>query len=221
VGPAVGLLAAIALGYLLGAIPFGVVVARLAGGEDPRDVGSQRTGATNAVRALGTGWGLAVGLLDLAKGLGAAAIGAAIGGGVGLAPEWVAAGACVAAVTGHIRSVFIGFRGGRGVATAAGGFLVLVPAALLLVIPIMGVVVAATRYVSLGSIVGAASAPVVVAGLWSGGQASLADVAYAAVVGLLIIMAHADNVARLRAGTERRIGGRIGGGQTPGREVER
>jgi glycerol-3-phosphate acyltransferase PlsY len=202
-----GLLAAIAFGYLLGAIPFGVVVARLAGGEDPRGVGSQRTGATNVVRALGMGWGVVVGLLDLAKGLVAAAAGAAIGGGVGLAPEWVAAGSCVAAVTGHIRSVFIGFRGGRGVATAAGGFLVLVPAALLFVIPITGAVVAVTRYVSLGSIVGAASAPLVVGGLWWTGRASLADVAYAAVVGLLIIVAHADNLARLRAGTERRVGG--------------
>lgn len=206
-GAAAGLLAAIALGYLLGALPFGVMVARLAGGEDPRGVGSQRTGATNAVRALGIGWGVTVGLLDVAKGLVAAAAGAAIGGLVGLAPEWVAAGSCVAAVAGHTRSVFIGFRGGRGVATAAGGFLILVPAALLFVIPIMGAVVALTRYVSLASIVGAASAPLVVAGLWWSQRASLADVAYAAVVGLLIIVAHADNLARLRAGTERRIGG--------------
>jgi glycerol-3-phosphate acyltransferase PlsY len=207
VGAVAGLLAAIALGYLLGAIPFGVVVARVAGGEDPRGVGSQRTGATNVVRTLGMGWGVVVGLLDVGKGLVAAAAGAAIGGGVGLAPEWVAAGSCVAAVTGHIRSVFIGFRGGRGVATAAGGFLVLVPVALLFVIPIIAVVVAATRYVSLGSVVGAASAPVVVAGLWWTERASLADVAYAGVVGVLIILAHADNLARLRAGTERRVGG--------------
>ena len=206
-GPAVGLLAALALGYLLGAIPFGVVIARLAGGSDHRTVGSQRTGATNVIRALGNRWGVAVGLLDVAKGLIAAAAGAAIGTGVGLPPEWVAAVSCVAAVTGHIRSVFIGFRGGRGVATAAGGFLVLVPIALLAVIPIIGVVVAVTRYVSLGSVVGAGSAPFVVAGLYLAGYASLADIAYAAVVGLLIIAAHADNLARLRAGTERRVGG--------------
>ena len=92
VGPVVGFLAAIALGYVLGAIPFGVVIARLAGGTDPRTVGSQRTGATNTVRALGPGWGLVVGLLDVAKGLVAAAAGAAIGSAVGLVPEWVAAG---------------------------------------------------------------------------------------------------------------------------------
>lgn len=203
--PVVGVLVALALGYLLGAIPFGVVIARLVGGADPRTVGSQRTGATNTVRALGRGWGLAVGLLDVAKGLVAAGIGAAIGGMVGLTPEWVAAGGCVAAVTGHVKSVFIGFRGGRGVATAAGGFLVLAPIALVIVIPIIGVVVALTRYVSLGSIVGAISAPLVVAVLYATGRSSGADVAYAAVVGAIIVLAHADNIARLRAGTERRI----------------
>jgi glycerol-3-phosphate acyltransferase PlsY len=206
VPPIVGLAAALLLGYVLGAIPFGVVIARLVGGPDPRTIGSERTGATNTVRALGRGWGLIVGLLDVAKGLVAAGAGAQIGGAVGLVPEWVAAGACVAAVTGHIRSVFIGFRGGRGVATAAGGFLVLVPAALLVVIPIIGVVAAVTRYVSLASIVGAVSAPLVVAVLYALDQASGADVAYAAVVGALIVLAHADNVARLRNGTERRIG---------------
>jgi glycerol-3-phosphate acyltransferase PlsY len=203
--PVIGVLVAMALGYLLGAIPFGVVIARLVGGADPRTVGSQRTGATNTVRALGRGWGLAVGLLDVAKGLVAAGIGAAIGGMVGLTPEWVAAGGCVAAVTGHVKSVFIGFRGGRGVATAAGGFLVLDPIALVIVIPIIGVVVALTRYVSLGSIVGAISAPLVVTVLYATGRSSAADVAYAAVVGAIIVLAHADNIARLRAGTERRI----------------
>ena len=208
-GPAGALLClavALVLGYVLGAIPFGVVIARLVGGDDPRSVGSQRTGATNTVRALGPGWGLVVGLLDVAKGLVAAAAGAAIGNAVGLIPEWVAAGSCVAAVSGHIRSVFIGFRGGRGVATAAGGFLVLVPLALVIVVPIIGAVVAVTRYVSLGSIVGAMSAPLVVAALYGLGRASGADIAYSAMVGGLVVLAHADNIARLRAGTERRIG---------------
>lgn len=205
-GALLGLATALVLGYVLGAIPFGVVIARLVGGADPRSVGSQRTGATNTVRALGPGWGLVVGLLDVAKGLVAAAAGAAIGSAVGLIPEWVAAGSCVAAVSGHIRSVFIGFRGGRGVATAAGGFLVLVPLALVIVIPIIGAVVAVTRYVSLGSIVGAMSAPLVVAVLYGLGRASGADIAYSAMVGGLVVLAHADNIARLRAGTERRIG---------------
>jgi glycerol-3-phosphate acyltransferase PlsY len=204
--PVLALGGALVFGYLLGAIPFGVIIARLVGGRDPRTLGSQRTGATNTVRALGLGWGVVVGALDVAKGLAAAAAGAAVGTAVGLPPEWVAAGGCVAAVTGHIKSVFIGFRGGRGVATAAGGFLILVPAALLIVIPIIGVVLALTRYVSLASIAGAISAPFVVAALAWGGQASGADVAYAALVGGLIVFAHWDNIGRLRAGTERRIG---------------
>ena len=202
----VALAAALGIGYLLGAIPFGVLVARVAGGRDPRTVGSQRTGATNIRRALGSGWALVVGALDLAKGLAAAAVGTLIGTAAGLAPEWVAASGCLAAVVGHIRSVFIGFQGGRGVATAAGGFLVLVPLALVVVIPISGVVLAVTRYVSLASMVGAAGAPAVVALLWATDRASVADIAYAALVGILIIVAHADNIARLRAGTERRIG---------------
>ena len=84
--------------------------------------------------------------------------------------------------------------------------LVLVPLALVVIIPIIGVVVAITRYVSLGSIIGAMSAPLVVAVLYAGGYASGADVAYSAVVGALVVLAHADNIARLRAGTERRIG---------------
>lgn len=204
--PALGLGVALLLGYLLGAIPFGVVIARLAGGQDPRTLGSQRTGATNTVRALGLGWGVVVGIMDVAKGVAAAIAGLVIGTAVGLPPEWVAAGGCLAAVTGHIRSVFIGFRGGRGVATAAGGFLVLVPVALLFVIPIIGLVLALTRYVSLASIVGAVSAPVVVGGLYVAGLASGADVAYAALVAVLIVLAHWDNIVRLRDGTERRIG---------------
>ena len=169
------------VGYLQRAIPFGVIIARLVGGRDPRTLGSQRTGATNTVRALGLGWGVVVGVLDVAKGLAAAAAGAAVGAAVGLPPEWVAAGGCVAAVTGHIKSVFIGFRGGRGVATAAGGFLILVPAALLIVIPII-VVLEATRYVSLASIVGAISAR----SWWPGclgGRGRRARIAYAALVG--------------------------------------
>jgi glycerol-3-phosphate acyltransferase PlsY len=92
------------------------------------------------------------------------------------------------------------------VATAAGGFLVLVPLALVFVIPLIGAVVAVTRYVSLGSIAGAVSAPLVVAALYLNGLASGADIAYSALVGALIVLAHADNIARLRAGTERRIG---------------
>ena len=203
----VGGAAAVGIGYLLGAIPFGVLVARLAGGTDPRAVGSQRTGATNTVRALGAGWGVLVGSLDVLKGLAAAAVGWVIGSAVGLSPEWLAAASGVAAVTGHIRSVFIGFRGGRGVATAAGGYALLVPLALPVILPIIGVVLARTRYVSLGSIVGAVSGPLVVAVLWAVGQASVADIAYALAAAVLIVVAHADNIARLRAGTERRIGG--------------
>ena len=173
---------------------------------DPRTVGSQRTGATNTVRALGPGRGLVVGLLDVAKGLGlprparrSATRWASSRSGWRRAAAWprspVISGRCSSASAA-----------GRGVATAAGGFLVPVPLALLIVIPIIGAVVAVTRYVSLGSIAGAISAPLVVAALYLNGNASGADIAYSALVGALVVLAHADNIARLRAGTERRIG---------------
>ena len=123
-----------------------------------------------------------------------------------MSPEWLAAGAGLAAVFGHTRSIFIRFRGGRGVATAAGGLLVLAPAA----IPVLGaafaLIVWRWRIVSLGSIVVAILAAPVTAVLVSLDLASAAAVGYAAGIGLLVVVAHADNIARLRAGTERRLG---------------
>ena len=121
-----GGLLAIAAGYLIGAVPFGVLVGRVAG-VDPRLAGSGRTGATNLLRTVGPAGAIAVLVLDVLKGVAAVLLAAWLYRGSGAG--WIAAASGVAAIIGHIRSVFIGFRGGRGVATAAGGMLALAPLA--------------------------------------------------------------------------------------------
>ncbi|HEX2141163.1 MAG TPA: glycerol-3-phosphate acyltransferase, partial [Candidatus Limnocylindria bacterium] len=163
--------------------------------------------ATNALRTLGTRWAAAVFALDVAKGMLAVALARMLFvGGPGDADDWVAAGAGLAAVVGHNWSVFIGFAGGRGVATSAGGLLVLTPLTLAIVGPLAAGATWRTRYVSLGSIIAGVSAPIATAALAAAGMAPLAAVAYSLAVGALVVISHADNMSRLRAGTERRLG---------------
>ncbi len=158
---------------------------------------------------LGLGWAVAVFVLDVAKGAVAVLLAQALyEAGPAGSPEWVAAAAGVAAVVGHNWSIFIGFGGGRGVATSAGGLLVISPWTLAVIAPVMAIVVWQSRYVSLGSVVAAAAAPAVTAMLAATGVVGWAAVAYALVTGLLIIGSHGDNLRRLRDGTERRIGER-------------
>ena len=198
--PGIDLIVAVAVGYLIGAIPSGVLIGRLRG-IDPRDSGSGRTGTTNALRSLGPRWAAAVALLDVAKGIVAVVAGGAIG------PEaWAGALAGVAAVVGHVRSVFIGFGGGRGVATGAGAMLVLAPLAVLASLPEFGLVVWTTRLVSLGSMLAAVAVALVATALYAVGWAGIEAVVAAALIGLVVVLAHADNIQRLMAGTERRIG---------------
>ena len=207
-GP-LGAVALTGLAYLIGAIPFGILAGRLAGGVDLRQHGSRRTGTTNALRTLGLGWAAAVFVLDVAKGAVAVLLAQALyTGGPAASPEWVAAAAGVATVVGHNWSVFIGFAGGRGVATSAGGLAVISPWTLAVIAPLMGIVVWVTRYVSLGSVVAAAAAPAVTAVLAALGVVGWAAVAYTLATGLLVIGSHGDNLRRLRDGTERRIGER-------------
>jgi len=194
--------AAALLGYLLGAIPVGLLVGKVARGIDIRRSGSGRTGTTNVLRSIGPLGAAIVLLLDLAKGLAAAAIGQSLGG------EWAAASGGLASVLGHTRSVFIGFGGGRGVATAAGVLAVLAPAVLLLVVPLFALVAGVTRYVSLASLTVALAAPLTVATLLLVGRAGVPALAFAILGCGLVILAHADNIGRLRSGTERRLGQR-------------
>jgi glycerol-3-phosphate acyltransferase PlsY len=207
-GP-LGATALVALAYLIGAIPFGMLAGRLAGGIDLRRHGSQRTGATNALRTLGLRWAAAVFVLDVGKGVAAALLARALyQAGPAGSPDWAVAACGVAAVIGHNWSVFIGFGGGRGVATSAGGLLVISPLTLAGVVPLVALVVWRTRFVSLGSLVAAAAAPLITAALAATSVVSWAAVGYALGTGFLIVLSHGDNVARLRSGTERRIGDR-------------
>lgn len=202
-----GAVAAVLLGYVLGAVPSGLLVGRVTRGIDLRDHGSHRTGATNALRTLGTRAALVVFVLDVAKGVAAVALARWVleAGPPGIA-DWVASAAGLAAVVGHNWSVFIRFTGGRGVATSAGAVGAMSPLTMLVLVPIVTVIVWRTRYVSLGSIVGGLAAPVVTGALWVVGVAPLAAVACAVGTGALVTVAHRDNISRLRAGTERRIG---------------
>ena len=196
---------AVILGYVLGAIPIGLLIGRWTRGIDLRAYGSHKTGATNALRTLGARAAAGVFVLDVAKGVAAVLLARLLFGSNELT-EWAAALAGVAAIVGHNWSVFIGFTGGRGVATSAGALAAMSPWTLVILVPIVVLVVWRTRYVSLGSITGAVGAAVVTAALAGLGAASVPAVAYGVASGLLVTVSHADNIGRLRAGTERRIG---------------
>ena len=143
--------ALVGLGYLLGSLPMGVIVARLTGGTDPRTVGSGRTGGTNVLRAMGPGRAVLVAALDVAKGAVAILVARTAG-----ADESVQALAGLAAVLGAWKSVFLRFGGGRGVGTGVGGMLVVSPLIVLISIPVFVLLVGASGYVSLGSLLGTA-----------------------------------------------------------------
>ncbi|HKY88701.1 MAG TPA: glycerol-3-phosphate acyltransferase [Candidatus Limnocylindrales bacterium] len=214
----------VGLGYLSGSIPFGVILARLSGRRDPRSVGSGRTGGANAMRALGWAGGLAVGLLDIAKGafpvLVARAVtsGSVPGGGplvgalplvggaplLGAAPV-VEALTAIAAVAGANRSIFLRFHGGRGVATGIGAMLVIDWRVIAVAAPVFLGVIAVTRYVSLGSLLGTAAGMLALVLFVVAGGTDPVYLVYGLAGGLLIWLAHADNIERLLNGTERRF----------------
>lgn len=205
----------VVVAYLAGSIPVGVLVAQASGGPDPRTIGSGRTGGTNALRALGRKWAAVVVAGDLAKGAVPVLLARWLTGGDSIAEVVVAA----AAVAGAVRSIFLNFSGGRGVGAGVGTMLVIQPLAVVLAAPVFFLVILATRYVSLGSLLGSAAMFPAMLLIWAvaSGWVTPAYLVWAAVGPVLIWLAHADNIDRLIHGTERKfdlglLGGRRQGG---------
>ncbi len=193
--------------YLCGSIPFGLVIVRAVAGVDLRKVGSGNIGATNAGRVVGKTWGILVLLLDALKGAGPTLLtpwfAETLGLAVDLSTARVLAGS--AAILGHMFPVWLGFRGGKGVATALGAVMVLAPLATLVAGTTFAIVFAVTRIVSLGSILaaiafGGAQLWIMRPNPFSPEQRSLA--LFAMAIPALILVRHAGNIVRLVRGTE-------------------
>lgn len=213
----------VAVSYLLGSIPFGYLLVRIFRGQDVRQTGSGNIGATNVARTGSKGLAIATLLLDGLKGYAAVAFAmwllnsGRIAVQVSDQPNWhtsafaaqqtimVAALAALCALLGHMFPIWLRFKGGKGVATAAGAFAALAPRAMLICLALFAIVFLVTRYVSLGSIVAAAAFPFF---MWRLSPADLRTASIFLVVaasGLLIIVRHKDNIRRLLAGTENRF----------------
>jgi glycerol-3-phosphate acyltransferase PlsY len=185
--------------YFLGSIPFGVILARLFGGADVRKAGSGNIGATNVVRVAGPLAGILTLFLDIAKGAGAVLLAERL---ADHSAAWMMI-AAFAALVGHCFSVWLKFRGGKGVATAAGAFLVLSPLACLAAVILFLLMVIFWRYVSLGSLSAAAAMPLLTYFLWAPRRAPPLAVTYGTVaVTLLVLFKHRGNLQRLLHGAE-------------------
>lgn len=185
---------ALLVGYLIGGIPFGWLVAKLWKGVDLREVGSGNIGATNAYRVLGPVAGIAVFLLDTAKGSVPILLGQVF--------YWDGLSAGIGAIVGHSISPYLRGRGGRAVATSLGVFLTLAPWASLCAFGTWGVLVLLTRYISVASVIGSLSLPLL--WMWVFPTNDIVHV-FALLAALWITWKHRPNFQRLRAGTEPRV----------------
>jgi glycerol-3-phosphate acyltransferase PlsY len=193
------IIAAVALAYLVGSVPFAFLLSRRRG-IDLRQVGSRNVGATNVLRTSGVAAAVIAMSLDAVKGALAVVVAQRLTGGIG-AP--MAAG--LASVVGHIYPVWLRFRGGKGVATAAGVFAVLTPMAFGIAGAAFVLAVWITRYISVGSIVAALTLAIVAIVTDAPGVVEIGS----AVAALVILQRHRANIKRVLAGTERRVGQRL------------
>jgi glycerol-3-phosphate acyltransferase PlsY len=191
----------IALAYLVGSIPFGLILSKLFAKRDIRSAGSGNIGATNVMRVLGKKLGVLTLMFDILKG----AIFVILAEVVTHSEIWASL-AGLAAFLGHLYPIYLNFRGGKGVATSVGIFLFLAPYALLVDIVIFLLVVYQTRYVSLGSIIAAALLPVILLVF----SYSYVYVILAVIMGGFIILRHRDNIQRLKQGRETKFGEKKG-----------
>ena len=198
-GPLAGV-AIIVASFVIGAIPWGYLAGKASRGIDLRTVGSGGTGATNVLRTMGPRASAVVALLDILKGV----LPVLFARSTGFDSIWVAS-AAIAAVVGHCWSPFIGFKGGKGVATGAGAATALFPY-VLVTFPVMALVVWATKYVSLGSLITAGLAALLAVAYSAMGMLDRAFMIAIVVIGAIIALRHEGNIRRLVQGRERRIG---------------
>ena len=197
--------------YLLGSLPSGVIVAKAAGGVDVREQGSRSTGMTNVMRTVGVGPAILVLALDVGKGALAVLGARLVAQGVDLPPtgQWYLEMACaIAALAGHNWSIYLRFRGGRGIATGLGALLALSPWMGALAVVAGLPVIALSRYVSLGSLMGVAFGGMGILALSIAGVHPIAYGLYGAIGAVLITFRHRENIRRVLAGTESRLGRR-------------
>ncbi len=194
------------LGYLLGSVQTGLIVGRASRGIDVREYGSGKTGFTNTLRAVGLGGALVVLVGDVLKGALPVVLGELV-----FHDPWAAAVGGVAAIAGHTWPVFAGFRGGRGVSTAFGAFLAVTPLAALVVVSVAAAILAATRYVSLMSVLGVAAGFVALVALVLTDRLHEAYLLFGVLAFAAVEFNHLGNIRRLLAGTEPKLG--QGGGR--------
>lgn len=194
------ILGAIGLAYLLGSVSGGLLLGRLLGKEDLRSSGSGNAGATNALRTGGRGFGVAVLLFDVAKGVAAVVILSA------LAPEvvWLPYACGAAAVIGHVWPVYFGFRGGKGAATLIGALLCLIPAVMAPAALVWVLTLVFTGYAGLATLLGMSFVLVAVAVLNAASLMST-PVIFAFAMWVLVLFTHRENISRLRSGNENRF----------------
>lgn len=195
--------------YLVGSIPFGYLLVRIFRGEDVRQSGSGNIGATNVSRKSPV-LGVLTLILDALKGAAAVLLATHLSGPSiqGMRPLQPMAVAALFAVIGHMFPVWLKFRGGKGVATGLGSFFVITPKAVLIAVGIFVVIVAIFRYVSLASIVAVAAFPFLFLAVVPASGKAPATLFFIASTSLLIILKHHENIRRLLAGTENRMGAR-------------
>ncbi len=217
------ILTIVIVSYLLGSIPFGYLLVRIFRGEDIRRTGSGNIGATNVARTGSKGLAIATLLLDALKGYAAVAFAFWLAGSYrseSMGPMSIydhtqttidshtifllAALAAFCAILGHMFTVWLRFKGGKGVATAVGAFAALAPRAILVTLVVFLIIVALTRYISLGSMIAAAAFPLLVWWLNPAERTTAPILLLIGASSLLIIIRHKDNVRRLLAGTENR-----------------
>jgi glycerol-3-phosphate acyltransferase PlsY len=211
------------IGYLIGSIPFGLWISRRRTGTDITRVGSGKIGTTNVLRTAGKKAAALVLILDMAKGAVPVILAELIFGGhlmgYGVGLLWTARVAQVlaalAAIVGHNWSIFLKFKGGRGVATFIGGLTAMCWPAALFGGAIMIIIGILTRYMSLGSISGAIAAFIMLTGLTIMNPYLLAYVIYTMICAIFIFVVHRDNIMRLTTGTERRLGEKVESNNSP------